>query len=84
VAEYLGLGLPIVSYDYEVVEDVREAGAGVLVDTPRAFADAVVALVGDDARRAELAAAAARAGEARDWDVLGRRYEELLDRWLPW
>ena len=83
VAEYLGLGLPIVSYDYEVVEDVREAGAGVLVDTSRAFADAVVGLVGDDARRAELAAAAARAGDARDWDVLARRYEGILERWLP-
>ena len=29
--ELIGLGVPIVSYDYEVTADVREAGAGLLV-----------------------------------------------------
>ena len=38
----------------------------------------------DEAARAELAAAARRAGAALDWDVLARRYEEeILDRYLP-
>jgi glycosyltransferase involved in cell wall biosynthesis len=83
VAEYLGLGLPVVSYDYEVTEDVRQAGAGVLVDSPREFVDAVVGLVGDDGRRAALAAAARRAGEERDWDALARRFAEVLDTYLP-
>jgi glycosyltransferase involved in cell wall biosynthesis len=83
VAEYLGLGLPIVSYDYDVTQDIREAGAGLLVDTPRAFVDAVVSLVRDGALRGSLAAAARTAGEERDWDVLARRFEEVLDLHLP-
>ena len=36
-AEYLGVGAPVVSYDYDVVADVREAGAGILVGDPREF-----------------------------------------------
>jgi glycosyltransferase involved in cell wall biosynthesis len=82
VAEFIGLGVPTVSYDYEVTENLRETGAGVLVDGPRDFVDAVVRLGEDDAARGELAAAARRAGAELDWDVLARRYEELLDRYL--
>ena len=33
VAEFIGLGVPTVSYDYEVTENLRETGAGVLVPT---------------------------------------------------
>jgi glycosyltransferase involved in cell wall biosynthesis len=83
VAEFIGLGVPTVSYDYEVTENLRETGAGVLVDGSRDFVDAVVRLGEDDAARGELAAAARRAGAELDWDVLARRYEELLDRYLP-
>lgn len=83
VGEFIGLGVPTVSYDYEVTENLRETGAGVLVRTPRDFVDAVVHLGRDEPARAELAAAARRAGAALDWDVLAGRYEELLDRYLP-
>lgn len=84
VAEYMGAGAPIVSYDYEVTQDVREAGAGVLVASPAEFVEAVAALADDAARRAELAAAARTAGARLDWDVLARRYEEeVLDQYLP-
>ena len=83
VAEFIGLGIPTVSYDYEVTENLRETGAGVLVPTPREFVEAVVRLGEDEAARAELAVAARRAGAELDWDVLARRYEELLDRYLP-
>jgi glycosyltransferase involved in cell wall biosynthesis len=84
VAEYMGAGAPIVSYDYEVTQDVRAAGAGVLVATPAEFVDAVAALANDPARRAELAAASHAAGRRLDWDVLARRYaDEILDRYLP-
>ena len=82
-AEYLGAGVPIVSYDYEVTRDVRDAGAGVFVRTPEEFVDAVAQLAADEGRRRELAAAAERAGRARDWNLLAREYNELLDRWLP-
>ena len=84
VGEFIGLGVPTVSYDYEVTANLRETGAGVLVPTPREFVDAIVRLAEDEAARAELAAAARRAGAALDWDVLARRYEEeILDRYLP-
>jgi glycosyltransferase involved in cell wall biosynthesis len=83
VAEYMGLGVPTVSYDFAVTDELREAGAGLLVPTPRAFVEAVVALVRDVTTRRALAVAAATAGRARDWDLLARRYEsEILDRYL--
>ena len=82
VAEYLGLGIPTVSYDYEVVADLRETGAGILVDSPREFVAAVERLARDDEERARLAARAREAGAARQWDVLAREMNELLDRYL--
>jgi glycosyltransferase involved in cell wall biosynthesis len=84
VGEFIGLGVPTVSYDYKVTENLRETGAGVLVPTPREFVDAVVRLGQDEAARAAIAAAARRAGAELDWDKLARRYEdEILDRYLP-
>ena len=84
VAEYMGVGVPTVSYDFEVTAVLRETGAGVLVGEPRAFVDAVVRLAGDDDARGELAAAAGRAGRELNWDVLARRYEEeILERYIP-
>ena len=83
IAEYMGLGVPTVSYDFAVTDELRETGAGVLVTSPRAFVDAVVSLARDASARGTLADAAAAAGRARDWDVLARRYEvEILDRYL--
>lgn len=84
VAEFMGLGVPTVSYDYEVTEVLRDTGAGILVDGPRAFADAVVHLLDDEPERARIAELARRAGAQLDWDVLARRFEvEVLDRFLP-
>jgi glycosyltransferase involved in cell wall biosynthesis len=84
VAEYIGVGVPTVSYDYAVTEELRETGAGLLVGSPRDFAETVVRLVREPAERAPLAEAARRAARERDWDVLAKRYEtEILDRWLP-
>ena len=83
IAEYLGAGVPIVSYDYAVVGDVRTAGAGVLVETPREFAAAVERLAQRPDERARLAEAARAAGRERDWRVLAARYAEILDRRLP-
>jgi glycosyltransferase involved in cell wall biosynthesis len=78
----MGMGVPTVSYDFEVTEHLREAGAGILVESPRAFIDAVVRLVGAPETRAALAHAARRAGAELDWDELGRRYEDLLDEYF--
>jgi glycosyltransferase involved in cell wall biosynthesis len=83
IAELIGLGVPVVSYDYQVTENLRETGAGILVPDARAFVDAAATLLTDDAERARIAATARRAGRALDWDVLARRYErEVLDAYL--
>jgi glycosyltransferase involved in cell wall biosynthesis len=83
-AEFIGLGVPMVSYDYEVTANLRETGAGLLVPDSRSFIDAVVRLLTDAHARGEIANAAARAGRELDWDVLARRYEaEVLDAYLP-
>jgi glycosyltransferase involved in cell wall biosynthesis len=84
ISEFMGLGVPTVSYDYEVTANLRETGAGVLVPDAQSFVEAVVHLLTDDAARQKLAAAALNAGRALDWDVLARRFEdEVLDRFLP-
>ena len=83
VAEYMGLGIPTVSYDFKVTEVLRETGAGILVPGRREFVEAVVRLATDEAERGKVAAAARRAGAKLDWDVLAERYErEILDRYL--
>jgi glycosyltransferase involved in cell wall biosynthesis len=83
VAEYLGAGVPIVSYDFAVVDDVREAGAGLLVDSGREFAEAVERVVRDGGLRAQLATAARAEGERRDWRRLAAQVADILDRHLP-
>jgi hypothetical protein len=84
VSELIGLGVPTVSYDYEVTDNLRETGAGVLVPDERSFVDAVAHLLSDAAAREAMAAAALRAGRELDWDVLARRFEdEVLNRYLP-
>ena len=84
VAEFIGLGVPTVSYDYEVTANLRETGAGLLVPDARSFVDAVVMLLTDADARAGIAAAALRAGAELDWDVLARRFErDVLDTYLP-
>ena len=76
--------MPTVSYDYEVTEELRETGAGLLVDSPRAFAETVARLVTSDDERLALAEVAGRVGRERDWDVLAARYaDEVLNRYLP-
>ena len=83
LADYLGVGVPVVAYDYDVVrDDIGPTGAGILAGTPAEFVDAVVALAGDPERRRTLAAGSARAGAERDWAVIQKRYAEVLDRYL--
>lgn len=84
VAEFIGLGVPTVSYDYEVTANLRETGAGILVPDQRAFVDAIAHLLSDTAARAQIANAARLAGRDLDWDVLARRFaDEVLDAYLP-
>jgi glycosyltransferase involved in cell wall biosynthesis len=83
VAEYLGAGVPTVSYDYRVTQNLKDTGGGVTVATPGEFVEAVIRLGQDRAAREEMAARAKAAGQALDWDVLASRYErEILARHL--
>jgi glycosyltransferase involved in cell wall biosynthesis len=83
VGEYLGLGLPVVSYDLQVTDELRELGAGELVTSARDFVAAVERLLVDADARELLAGRARAAGALRDWDVLAQEYEQLLDVYLP-
>jgi glycosyltransferase involved in cell wall biosynthesis len=84
ISEFIGLGVPTVSYDYEVTANLRETGAGVLVRDSQSFVETTARLLTNDAERGELTAAALRAGRALDWDVLAARFaDEVLDRFLP-
>ena len=85
IGEMIGLGVPTVSYDYEVTSDLRETGAGVLVETAEDFVQTLVSLLTDESKRAPLAEAARRAGRELDWDVLAARFErDVLDAYLPY
>ena len=84
VSELIGLGVPVVSYDYEVTANVRDLGAGVLVPDAAAFVEAAAGLLASAEARAPYAQAAARAGRALDWNVLAERFErEVLSTYLP-
>jgi glycosyltransferase involved in cell wall biosynthesis len=82
IIEYMGSGVPTVSYDFEVTADLRDAGAGLLAKTPREFVEAVKRLAEDEPLRRRLQAAAWSAAAARDWDLLAREYEAVLDHHL--
>ena len=83
VAEYMGVGLPTVSYDLEIVRDLEASGGGIVVSTPPQFVDAVAALAADPDRRRAMGAAAAEYASGWRWSILGRRYREILDEYLP-
>lgn len=82
LVEYMALGVPAVAYDFEVTQEVREKGAGILVKTAPEFVSAVVRLALDHTARCQFARAARAAGADLDWDVLAQRYVEVLDRHL--
>ncbi len=83
VAEYMGLGVPTVSYDLEVTRVLRDTGSGVQVSSATDFVAAVERLALDEAWREQVAATARRAGRALDWTTLAARYEkEILDVYL--
>src|SRR5262249_32676351 len=75
ISELIGLGVPTVSYDYEVTQNLRETGSGVLVSDARAFVDATVTLLNDPAARGTLAEAARAARGELDCTARPRRHE---------
>jgi glycosyltransferase involved in cell wall biosynthesis len=77
VVEYMAAGLPVIGTKGSETEQViTDYGCGVAIDcTPEAFADAVIALLGDRARYEEMAARAREVSAAFDWErLLEREY----------
>ena len=83
VTEFMALGVPIVSYDYDVVSDITEASAGILVTSPGGFIDAVEYLARSPERRLQLGEAGRRFGARLDWNRLAAHYEtDIFDKYL--
>ncbi|MEP7225691.1 MAG: glycosyltransferase family 4 protein, partial [Actinomycetota bacterium] len=75
--------LPVIASDIPGYREVLDPGAAVAIppDDPRALAEAVCGLVGDEPRRRALGAAARELAVARySWPELARRLEEIYGR----
>jgi glycosyltransferase involved in cell wall biosynthesis len=83
LVEYMGAGVPIVSYDFDHAAPAKAGGAGVFVREPREFVSAAESLARDGSERSRMAEAGRATGVGFDWSRLIRRYEvEILDRYL--
>ncbi|MFB9627317.1 glycosyltransferase family 4 protein [Nonomuraea helvata] len=83
VAQYLGCGVPVIGYRAVPTELISGTGSGLIVESPEEFRGALVRLLRDPALRAEQSARARAAARQVSWDVLGERYQALLDDMLP-
>ncbi len=84
--EAMAHGLPIVSCRAGAVPETVAPGAGLLVpsDDPEAFAFALDRLLSESDLRADMAAAAARAGAGLGgWDIAVGLVSDVLDRAAP-
>jgi glycosyltransferase involved in cell wall biosynthesis len=85
VMEGAAQGTPAVCYRYAggVNESVVSGVTGLLVDDLDAMVDATARLLGDDALRARMSAAAALRARDFSWDETARAFEEVLVAQLP-
>ncbi len=80
ILEALATGLPVVSTSRPAkAVDARHAETLLIADTPKDFAEAVIALLEDPLLRSRLQAGAALVREQFDWDTNLRRLEQLLE-----
>lgn len=77
--EAMARGVPVIASDRTSLPEVL-GGAGVLVDPdrPTALADAIVDVVGDPQRRAELVAAGRERAAQLSWDETARAFVEVF------
>lgn len=83
IAEYMGLGIPTVSYDLEIVNDLKAAGGGLLASSTEEFVDAVSTLATNPELRRTMGSAAREYAAPWRWNLLADEYRRLLDRYLP-
>lgn len=83
IGEYQALGIVPVAHDLpgtrRLVHDGYD-GRLVPVGNARAMAAAVFEILGDDTRRAGLAAASVAAARKRDWDIIGEEVADVVRR----
>jgi glycosyltransferase involved in cell wall biosynthesis len=79
VLEALAHGCPVVSTTFGCSGLGAQAGEDLVVaDSPDAFADGVISLLTDPARRAAMARTGRRFAEQYDWRRIGRQFEDTL------
>jgi phosphatidylinositol alpha-mannosyltransferase len=86
LTEAFACATPVIASDIDGYREVMSAESGLMVppDDPAALADAVVALLADEARRRRLGDGARKRAERYSWNDIARRllsiYERLADR----
>lgn len=79
VMEYMACGLPVVGFDVEEMQSVREAGAGMTAGDVPAFAKAIVRLAGNPDLRSRMGALGKEKAAPCHWDSLSAKYRDLLN-----
>jgi hypothetical protein len=80
IFDYVGAGIPIVTYRLEDTKDVDDYNLGISVTNPKAFIDAIRSLFFDSSLYEKFAKNVREFSEGKDWESLTR---ELENRILP-
>jgi glycosyltransferase involved in cell wall biosynthesis len=83
--EFAVAGVPFLSNDLPYLRSIADTwGYGMLTDlsSPEQAAQAILSVVRDDARLAQMKAAASKAGETLNWDVEGAKLLDLYERYI--
>jgi glycosyltransferase involved in cell wall biosynthesis len=84
LAEFMACGVPVVSTNVSESFVIAEAGGGIVVESPEAFAQALVTLARSPDMRRSLGEAGRRLRQSLDWDLLANRYQkEIFDVYAP-
>lgn len=79
IVQALACGVPVVAADVAEAAAVRESGGGILVPTVDELAGTMAHLAKASEIRLALGAKARVFGLRRDWDILARQYDKILE-----
>jgi glycosyltransferase involved in cell wall biosynthesis len=83
VLEYMACGVPVVGFDVEEMGLAAASRAGIAAKEPDGFVQALHTVANDPARRREMGSFGRTVANQFDWDILARKYQQLLDEALP-